>query len=184
VPCDRHSRFVTAWRAALNFAEDLQASLERHAPKGTAEDLRPKTLQSFLENDIAVDQQPRWSLEGHEPFAEILKLMDSIIRKPLPDTQLSILKAEQIGATTSLGLGPGLHLTADLGRNVGYFLPSDVFARRIGRTRLKTILRKSPRLSALMRAERQASEVGELPANQATIKEFDGKFLYSSDSNR
>jgi hypothetical protein len=161
----------------VTFANDLQASLEKHAPAGTPADLRPSSLAEFMEHDVVTDNGP-WSLDGHEPFAEILGLMDSIFRRPLRDTEVALLKAEQIGATTSLGLGPALNLAADLGRNVGYFLPTDLFARKIGRTRLKNILKKSPRLSALMRAERAGSDSGELPVNQATIKEFDGKFLY------
>lgn len=161
----------------MNFARDLQETLEKHAPKGTPADLRPASLQKFMENDIATDNGP-WSLTGHEPFAEILDLIDTITRKPIRDAHVALLKAEQIGATTSLGLGPALHHVADLGLNAGYFLPTDNFARRIGRTRLKTIVRRSARLSALMRDARGASEMGDLPVNQATIKEFDGKFLY------
>lgn|GEM_PF-943661 len=173
----RNARRRAEGAEGVSFADDLQASLEKHAPKGTPADLRPSSLREFMEKDVVTDVG-LWSLDGHEPFAEILGLMDSIFRRPLRDTELSLLKAEQIGATTSLGLGPALNLAADLGRNVGYFLPTDLFARKIGRTRLKNILRKSPRLSAIMKAERDASDGDGLPVNQATVKEFDGKFLY------
>src|SRR5690349_15053384 len=119
----------------MDALRELATSLRRSLPeKGNDERVRPSSLQLFLEDDVSTDSG-QWSLEGHEPFAAILSQMDDVFRRPLRDTEIALLKAEQIGATTSIGLGPGLHLAADLGRNVGYFLPTDVFARRFGRTR-------------------------------------------------
>jgi hypothetical protein len=155
----------------MDFTRDLASSLRRAMPdekkKGGA--LRPSSLQLFLEDDIPADKGP-WSLQGHEPFAGILAQMDDAFRKPLRDTEIALLKAEQIGATTTLGFGPALHLAADLGVNVGYFLPSDVMARKFGRTRIKRIIQRSEYLAARMKD-------GE-SVNQVTVKEFDGSFFY------
>jgi Phage terminase large subunit (GpA) len=153
----------------IDYAEDLASSLKRSFPSEQDKAERPSSLQLFLEDDLVTDSG-RWSLDGHEPFAEILSVLDNAIRKPVPDTELALLKAEQIGATTSIGLGPALHLAADLGKNVGYFLPTNLFAQRIGRTRLKRIIAKSEYLTARMK------DVDVV--NQMTIKEFDGVFLY------
>lgn len=150
-----------------SFLDELAADL-RQTTK--AKDDRPSSMQTFLEEEIRTDTGV-WSLEGHEPLGEILRVMDEAVRKPKPDTEIVLLKAEQIGATLSMGIGPALHLAADLGRNVGYFLPTDKFAQKFGRTRLKRAIAKSQYLSDRMK------DVGD-PVNSATVKEFDGKFLY------
>lgn len=152
-----------------DFLTDLVSELRPQADASKAR-TAPSSLQIFLEEEIRTDTGV-WSLEGHEPFAEILRVLDDSIRKPVRDREISLLKAEQIGATTTIGLGPALHLAADLGRNVGYFLPTDKFAQKFGRTRLKRAIAKSKYLSDRMK------DVGD-PVNQATVKEFDGKFLY------
>jgi hypothetical protein len=150
-------------------AIDLANSLRRALPGAEKAAPRPSSLQLFLEDDISTDNGP-WSIEGHEAFAEILQQMDDVFRRPLRDSEIALLKAEQIGATTTIGLGPALHLAADLGRNVGYFLPTDKFANKVGRTRVKRMISKSTYLSARMK-DRDV-------VNQATIREFDGKYFY------
>lgn len=150
----------------MDFARELAASLQKHAPKaGVA---RPLTLQRFLEQDIRHDKGP-WSIDGHEPFQAILDLVDRVIAKKQSDTEISLLKAEQIGATT-IGLGLAAHLPADLKKNVGYFLPTKTFAHVFGRSRLRRMIAGSQYLSGLM-LDRAA-------VNQSMVKEFDGAFLY------
>jgi hypothetical protein len=152
------------------FLSDLAADLRDEAAKAKPKK-RPasSSLRKFLEDDVATDNGP-WSIDDHEPFAEILALIDDVVRKRRVDVEISLLKAEQIGATTSLGLGPALQLVSDLGRNVGYFGPTKDWANEIGRTRLKAIIAKSAYLSARLKD-------GE-SVNRSTVKEFDGKFLY------
>jgi hypothetical protein len=152
------------------FLSDLAADLRSDAAKAKPKK-RPasSSLRQFLEDDVATDNGP-WSIDDHEPFAEILALIDEVVRKRRVDVEISLLKAEQIGATTSLGLGPALQLVSDLGRNVGYFGPTKDWANEIGRTRLKAIIAKSAYLSARLKD-------GE-SVNRSTVKEFDGKFLY------
>jgi hypothetical protein len=152
-----------------DFTTSLKRSLPVDAAAATGKKARPSTLQMFLEDDITTDNGP-WRLQGHEPFGALLSLIDEVIAKKIPDVEISLLKAEQIAATTTIGLGTAFHLAADLGRNVGYFLPNDAFARKFGRTRLKNTVRRSEYLSSRMR------DVDAV--NQATVKEFDGKFLY------
>ena len=152
-----------------DFLTDLVSELRPQADASKAR-TAPSSLQIFLEEEIRTDTGV-WSLEGHEPFAEILRVLDDSIRKPVRDREISLLKAEQIGATTTIGLGLAFHLAADLGRNVGYFLPTDIFARKFGRTRVKNLVAKSQYLSERMK------DIGD-PVNQATVKEFGGKFLY------
>lgn len=151
------------------FLDELAADLRQRMPE-RPDRKAPSSLQLFLEDEIRTDTGI-WSVEGHEPFGEILAAMDRIFRRPLRDFEIVLLKAEQIGATLSLGIGAALHLAADLGRNVGYFLPTDKFAHKFGRTRLKRTISRSQYLSDRMK------DVGD-PVNQATVKEFDGKFLY------
>ncbi|MGA7616320.1 MAG: phage terminase large subunit family protein [Thermoanaerobaculia bacterium] len=129
---------------------------------------RPSTIQDFLEQDVDTENG-RWSLTGYEPFGELLGILDRAVRRRETDSEITLLKAEQVGATT-IGIGAALHLVADRQYNVGYFLPTDKFAHRFGRTRLKRMISRSPFLSSHLRDREVVS--------QATIKEFDGRFLY------
>jgi hypothetical protein len=150
-----------------NVLKDL---LDGLAPKeAEAKDARrPSSLETFLEEDVVTDNG-RWTIAGHEPFGEILSLLDRVLTKRETDTDITVLKAEQIGATT-LGLGAALHLVADRARNVGYFLPTKGFAHNFGRTRIKRMIERSKYLATRMRDRGVV--------NQASLKEFDGRFLY------
>ena len=143
--------------------ESMLAELDR-----TPAEARPATLLEFLETDITADEGP-WSLKGHEPFGEIIDTIGKTISGKRSDTEISILAAEQVGKTL-VAIGAAIHLVADARRNVGYFFPTDKFAHKFGRTRLKRLISKSPYLAARMK---DGASV-----NQATLKEFDGKFLY------
>lgn len=148
--------------------DELAAGLRVTAEAAETEADRPSSLEEFLAQEITTDHGS-WSLEGHEPFAGILRKLDRIVRKPEPGSSLAIIKCEQGGITT-FGTGFGLQLASDLGYNVGYFLPTDTFVHKYGRTRLKRMIARSPYLSSRMK-DREA-------VNQAAIKEFDGKFFY------
>lgn len=151
--------------------QELVAPLRPPAKKKKAGMELPgrSTLQEFLENEIVTDKG-YWSFAGLEPLREIVTLVDHVIRKPEPGTEISVLKAEQTTVTT-LGLGLMIYLAAQLGRNVGYFLPTDKLAHKFGRTRLKRMIAQSSYLSGRLRD-------AEDPVNQATVKEFDGHFCY------
>jgi hypothetical protein len=134
----------------------------------TPDAARPSTLQEFLETDITTETGA-WTLEGHEPFGEIVELLDRVVRKRETDTEISVLAAEQVGKTM-IAVGFALQLVADRGRNVGYFLPTDGFAHKFGRTRLKRLIAKSLYLANQLRDKDTVS--------QATLKEFNDHFLY------
>lgn len=144
--------------------ESMFADLQVNTPA----DARPASLLEFLETDITADAGP-WSLKDHEPFGEIVDTIDKVLRGKRSDTEISVLAAEQVGKTL-VAIGAATQLVADRGRNVGYFFPTDKFAHKFGRTRLKRLISKSPYLAARMK-DRES-------VNQATLKEFNGKYLY------
>jgi hypothetical protein len=154
----------------IDVLDSLETAIEHALPAAQeARAARPSSLQRFLEEDVVTDNGP-WSLAGHEPYHEILDTLTRIFVKRERDTTFSFLKAEQIAATTTIGLGVGLWAPSDLRMNVGYFLPTDVFAHKFGRTRLKNTIAKSEYLRS--RAKDKDA------VNQATLKEFEGKYLY------
>jgi len=162
---------VKAATKSMDALRDLASSLkETHSKKAAKAVRRASTLQRFLEQDTTTDTGAAWSLTGHEPFRQILDSIDNILRRGIANTEIALLKAEQIGATHSVGLGPALFMASEKKLNVGYFLPTDVVAGRMGRTRLKNMIKRSPYLAARMK-DREL-------ANQTMLKEFDGSFLY------
>lgn len=130
---------------------------------------KPSSLQKFLEQEIVTESGP-WTPEGHEPFLAPIALIDRVIRQRETDTEISILAAEQTGKTVGIAAGPAFHLVGDYGRDVIYFLPTDKFAHRFGRTRVKKLVSGSKYL----REQLRDSEA----VNQATLKEINGHFLY------
>lgn len=144
---------------------DIVEPLRRKKPSKK----KPATLQLFLESDITTDRG-RWSLEGREPFREILQIISKTIETPIPDTRISLLKAEQIGAST-IGIGVGSHLAVNLGYNVGYFLPTQDKAKEFGASRFNPIIRKSPLLRSIIKADPKDIDTKEL-------KQFGDRFFY------
>jgi Phage terminase large subunit (GpA) len=130
---------------------------------------RPSSLQKFLEEDITTDSG-KWTPEGHEPYVVVLELIDRVLRENETDVEISVLGAEQSGKTVSAALGPALHMVADYGLNVIYQLPTDKFAHRFGRTRLKKIVSGSRYIREQLR------DVDAV--DQATLKEINGHYLY------
>ncbi len=153
-----------------SFLADLEKDVRAALPQGGDPKARPSTVQRFLEEDIVGDRGP-WTIEGHEPFGGILALIDEILAKRIKDVEISILKAEQVGASITL-LGLAMHLVADRGLDVGYFLPTNNFANEFGSTRLKRMIALSEYLRALMQ-DRDST-------NRAVIKEMGSHFLYLS----
>jgi hypothetical protein len=152
--------------------DPLQQLLDELAPAAPARSTkreRPSSLETFAKQDIVADGAP-FSFAGREPVRMIVETIDRVIRNREAGTQIAILGAEQWGKTISCLIAPALHLIADYGRNIIYFLPSDRFARRFGRTRLKNIIKASP----FMREACRDRDV----VNQATIKEINGHFGY------
>lgn len=142
--------------------------LFRELRADTPAEARPASLREFLETDV-ITETGAWQLAGHEPLGEIVELIDRVIREKQAGAEISVLAAEQVGKTM-IAVGTAFRLVSDQRRNVGYFLPTDKFAHKFGRTRLKRIISRSPYLSARLRDQEAV--------NQATLKEFDGRFLY------
>lgn len=153
-----------------SFVTDLGRGLRARSKAAPDKDIRPSTPQRFLEQDIVAETGP-WTLKGHEAFAGILLVVDEAIRgsERNAGTSIAILAGEQVGKTL-VALGTALHLVADRAANVGYFLPTDKFAHKFGRTRLKKIIANSPYLRGQMKDHEAV--------NQATLKEFNGHHLY------
>jgi len=152
----------------MSFLADFEKDLRASMPVGGDPKARPSTIQRFLEEDIVGDRGA-WTLTGHEPFAGILALLDDILTKRRKDIEISILKAEQVGASITL-LGLATHLVADRGLDVGYFLPTNNFASEFGGTRLKRMIARSEYLRSLME-DKEAT-------NRAVIKQMGAHFLY------
>lgn len=151
-----------------SFLADLEKDIRGALPQGGSPKARPSTVQRFLEHDIVGDRGP-WTIVGHEAFAGILALIDEVLTKRRKDVEISILKAEQVGASITL-LALAVHLVADRGFDVGYFLPTNNFASEFGGTRLKRMIARSDYLRALME-ERDVT-------NRAVLKQIGAHFLY------
>lgn len=150
----------------MSFLESLANALQ---PKNReTENSRPGSLIAFAETDIVTDRGA-FTLRGREPFRAILELADRVIETKESGVTISVLAAEQIGKTIA-ALAIALRLVVDLARNVGYFLPTDTFAHKFGRTRLKNLVRASKYLVARLKSSKDA-------VDQATVKECDGHFL-------
>jgi len=157
-------------RQDIALLQGLRDSLAPAAAAGETKAKRPSTVQRFLELDTTTDNGKPWSATGHEPLVAVIAAIERILKRKLKNVEIALLKAEQIGATHSIGLGPALFMAAEKGLQVGYFLPDEQLARRIASTRLKNLIRRSAYLDALMR-DRSVT-------NQVFIKEFERGALH------
>lgn len=135
------------------------------------EELRYGSFKEFLLAEVPTDKG-KYSFAGHRVFEQIVDDLDAILSQRRPDMQVSILKGAQIGAST-IGIGVSAFLPSQIECNVGYFLPTDVFAGRFDKTRFKPAIRKSVYLRSLMREGKVQG------ANVVGLKEFRGHFLYT-----
>lgn len=148
-------------RGDRNYRERMQAA----AGVG-----RGLPLPQFLETHVRPDKGP-FTFQGHEPFRQVVADIERVFAAREPGVTMTILKGAQIGATTC-GVGVSLYAAVEHGRNVGYFLPTNVFAERFDKTRFRPLVLKSPLIRQM---ERQAEYKG---TQAAMLREFNGAFWY------
>lgn len=135
------------------------------------EEKRYDDFRAFLEREIWTDNG-LFSFRGREVFRHQVELINRVVADRRPDVTISTLKGAQIGQTT-IGIGAAVYIPAQIGKNLGYFLPTDAFAKRFDQTRFTTTIRKNAWLRGLMK------EGNFQGANLKGLKEFRGKFLYT-----
>jgi hypothetical protein len=131
---------------------------------------RALSYLGFLQEETTTDKGTAWSAEGHEPFLPIIASISEVVRKGIPNRVFALLKAEQIGATHSVGLGLALYLASECALNVGYFLPDEKVVKRVFSTRVRQLIRRSVTLAQRMK-DREGT-------NQTLIKDFGEAVLY------
>lgn len=153
----------------MSFAARLGAELRAAQRRETAarHERRGLSLRAFLEAEVRTGSGP-WSSAGHEPLAEVVSIIDSLIREGVKDARVTAIKGEQIGFTT-LALAVPIWAAVEHGYNAGYFLPDDEFAREWGIAKLSPIIDQSPYLSAM------ASDGN---VERGTLKQFRDKHVY------
>ncbi|HWW60413.1 MAG TPA: phage terminase large subunit family protein, partial [Thermoanaerobaculia bacterium] len=148
------------------FLEQLRADL-RPMAQAVAAAATPISLLEFLAREVQTDNGP-WTPAKHEPLLEHIQLLERIVTKRESNSQVTTVKAEQIGYTT-FAIGFAVWLVATAHYNTAYFLPNDDFAKEWGMTKLNPIVDESPYLSQL---------VADGAVDRGVLKDFAGKFLY------
>lgn len=138
---------------------------------GVKTETRYESFSKFLQEEIHTDKG-LYSFSGHEIFRQLVNDLETVFKERLTDVEISLLKGAQIGAST-VGIGASVFIPAQLDKNIGYFLPTDVFAKRFDQTRFKPAIRKNTFLQGLMREGKFKG------ADVKGLKEFRGKFLYT-----
>lgn len=154
----------------MSFAKGLARDLRAAQQCDTASAVPPRrgwSLRAFLESEVHTDNGP-WSSVGHAPLAEVVTLIDRLIREGTKDARVTTIKGEQIGFTT-LALAVPVWAAVEHGYNGGYFLPDDEFAKEWGLAKLSPIINESAYLSAI------ASD-GDV--ERGTLKQFRDKSVY------
>jgi hypothetical protein len=127
---------------------------------------RRRTLDAWLEEEVSTDNG-RWSWRDHEPLKAVFDVLHEIVTERITDASVTLLKAEQLGASTG-AIGFVTWLAAELGHNVGYFLPTDKFASEFGASRVKPVVEGSSLLSAIIK---------DASVDRGQLKELDGAHL-------
>jgi len=132
---------------------------------------RYSSFFEFLTKEIYTDSG-LYSFHNHRAFEQMVHDISETFSDGRQDVKLAALKGAQIGAST-IGIGVSTFLPSQAEKNLGYFLPTEIFAKRFDKTRFKTTIRKNPFLQAAMREGKfKGSDI-------VGLKEFRGKFLYT-----
>lgn len=129
------------------------------------------SFSEFLQREIHTDSG-LYSFKGHEVFRQVVKDIEDVFKNGSTDVELSLLKGAQIGAST-IGIGASVFAPSQMEKNIGYFLPTDAFAKRFDATRFRRAIIKNPWLQGLMKEGKFKG------VNVRGLKEFRGKFLYT-----
>ncbi len=128
------------------------------------------SFKEFLIKEIVTDKGA-YSFKGHRVLEKVVDDLDKAAR--IPEQIMSLLKGAQIGVST-LGIGYSAFLASQLGVNNGYFLPTDVFARRFDKTRYRSTVNKSRYLKEMINEE----SGGISGIDVEGLREFRGKYVY------
>ncbi len=95
---------------------------------------RPQGLEKFL-----LGLTPGGTYRGRRALGAIVAELAGALANRQEDVCVAVLKGAQVGLSTA-ALGLALWLPLALQASCGYFLPTDLFARRMQRTRLRPLL--------------------------------------------
>jgi hypothetical protein len=130
-----------------------------------------KGFKQFLLSEIGTDRGP-YTFQDRISIEKMVDIIAPLLERRVPDAEVVIVKGAQTGVST-LAVGLGAFVPAQLQRNLGYYLPTQEFADRFGATRFSAAVRRSPLLSDMMRNAKVRG------IDQKGLKQFGEHYLYT-----